>query len=57
MALYIILAAVLVMALFALIVSYREDHPQKEGGMKPAFRATQGREISHQHHRCQKGLA
>ncbi len=31
MALYIILAAVLVMAVFALIVSYREDHPKKKG--------------------------
>jgi len=28
MAVYIILAAVLVMAVFAFIVSYREDHPK-----------------------------
>lgn len=30
MALYIILAAVLVMAAFAFAVSYREDHPRKK---------------------------
>lgn len=30
MALYIVLAAVLVMALFAIIISYREDHPKKK---------------------------
>jgi hypothetical protein len=30
MAIYIILAAVLVMAVFALIISYREDHPKKK---------------------------
>jgi len=29
MALYIVLAAILVMAIFALIISYREDHPKK----------------------------
>jgi len=29
MALYIILAAILVMAIFALIISYREDHPKR----------------------------
>ncbi len=29
MALYIILAAILVMAIFAFIISYREDHPKK----------------------------
>lgn len=30
MAIYIILAAPLVMGIFALIVSYREDHPKKK---------------------------
>ena len=30
MSLYIVLAAVLVMALFAIIISYREDHPKKK---------------------------
>jgi high-affinity Fe2+/Pb2+ permease len=30
MAIYIILAAVLVMAVFAFIISYREDHPKKK---------------------------
>jgi hypothetical protein len=30
MALYIILAGILIMALFAIIVSYREDHPKKK---------------------------
>lgn len=30
MALYIILAAILVMGLFAIIVSYREDHPKNK---------------------------
>lgn len=29
MALYIVLAAIIVMAIFALIISYREDHPKK----------------------------
>jgi len=30
MTLYIILAAVLVMAVFAAIISYKEDHPKKK---------------------------
>jgi Uma2 family endonuclease len=30
MSLYIVLAAVLVMAVFAIVVSYREDHPKKK---------------------------
>lgn len=29
MALYIVLAAVLVMAIFSSIISYKEDHPRK----------------------------
>ena len=29
MAIYIILAGILIMAIFAFIVSYREDHPKK----------------------------
>lgn len=29
MALYIVLAAIIVMAIFALIISYREDHSKK----------------------------
>ena len=31
MAIYIILAAVIVMAIFVLIISYKEDHPKKKG--------------------------
>lgn len=30
MSLYIILAAVLVMGLFVIIISYRQDHPKKK---------------------------
>ena len=30
MSLYIILAAVIVMAIFAFIISYREDHPKRK---------------------------
>lgn len=33
MAVYIILAGILVMALFAFIISYREDHPKHPKAM------------------------